>query len=309
MLVTLIFATIATICCTVIYTQIRALMAANNPYSRRLLYAADMRTAIEITGDAELDALRRRDAPTFMKFVVDRLKLTQWLGTEGLRDRLMKAGYRFKGAEVIYLFARFAFPITLLTLVAVYSIVANGSQSSGFMDIAIATFAIFAGLQIPDQFLKGKIKGRRQVINEAWPDALDLMQIAVESGMTIDKSIHYVADKLEVSAPPLADELMLLLTHVMVMPDRRAALLAFSKRIELDSIRNYSTVLIQAEKSGTPIGKALRTLSNESRKVRLRNAESRASQLGPKMTIPLIICFVPVLLLLLGMPAYITAMH
>lgn len=306
MLQTIIFSSLLFIGCSAFLLQLRTMFADNDPFARRIRLASDMRSAVEIAGDVALEAQRRRDAPGFMKVVVERLKLTRWLGTEGLRERLNKAGYRFRGAEVIYLFARFACPILLLSVAAFYVYVLNLIETETTSEALIAILAIFAGLQIPDQFLKRRAAARLSAIADAWPDSLDLMQIAVESGMTIDGGIRYVAEKLEDSCEPLSDELMLLLSHFSVMPDRRSALIAFAERVDLESVRNFSTVLIQAERSGTAIGKALRTLSSESRRTRMRLAEKKAAQLGPKLTVPLILCFVPVLLAIILMPGIIT---
>jgi tight adherence protein C len=142
----------------------------------------------------------------------------------------------------------------------------------------------------------------------AFPDSLDLMLICVESGMSIEHAFRKVGQEIGVQSVPLAEEFALATAELSYLPDRRTAYLNLAARTGLDSIKQIATVLIQAEKYGTPLGTALRVTAQESRDQRMMMAEQKAASLPPKLTVPMIVFFLPVLMVVVMAPAIISVM-
>jgi tight adherence protein C len=168
--------------------------------------------------------------------------------------------------------------------------------------------ALLLGIKAPELYLRNAISKRQSSMRSAFPDALDLLLICVESGMSIELAFRRVGQEIGVQSLPMAEEFALSTAELSFLPDRRQAYVNFAARTGLDSIRQVSTVLSQAEKYGTPLGQALRTTARESRESRMMEAEKIAASLPPKLTVPMIVFFLPVLMAVVIGPAALQMM-
>jgi tight adherence protein C len=173
------------------------------------------------------------------------------------------------------------------------------------MRIGVAVLAAYIGIKAPEIFLKNTIQKRQHSIRRAFPDALDLLLICVESGMSIEHAFRKVSGEIGSQSVPLAEEFTLTTAELSYLPDRRVAYENLGLRTGVDSVRQIVTVLIQSERYGTPLGTALRVVSQESRDNRLMEAEKKAAALPPKLTVPMILFFLPVLFAVILSPAII----
>jgi len=247
----------------------------------------------------------RQQPKAYMKQVVDRFNLDRWLGTDTARARLTMAGYRGQQAEIAFLFFRMVLPIGLCLITAFYVFVLLKLQQPLAIKLGIVIFAAYAGIKLPELFVSNAIQKRQASIRRAWPDALDLLLICVESGMSIEQAFRKVAQEIGSQSVPLAEELTLATAELSYLPDRRAAFENLGNRTGLDVVRNVATALIQAERYGTSLGQALRVLAQESRDQRMTEAEKKAAALPPKLTVPMILFFLPVLFVVIIIPALI----
>lgn len=241
----------------------------------------------------------------YMKDVVDRFSLNSWLGTEKAKMQLAMAGFRGAGAETTFLFFRLVTPIALFSAAIIYLLFVSTAEYSLPIKIGIAILAAYIGIKAPEVFLSNVTQKRQLSIRRAFPDALDLLLICVESGMSIEHAFRKVSSEIGVQSIPLAEELTLTTAELSFLPDRRQAYENLGLRTGLDSVRSICTVLIQAERYGTPLGTALRVVSQESRDTRMSEAEKKAAALPPKLTVPMIVFFLPVLFAVITTPAYI----
>jgi len=168
--------------------------------------------------------------------------------------------------------------------------------------------AAWIGMQLPFLFLKNKIQKRKLSIIRAFPDALDLLLICVESGMSIEAAFRKVSDEIGSQSIPLAEELTLTTAELSYLPDRRQAYENLAKRTDLDGVKAVCLALQQAERYGTPLANALRVMAQENRDMRMAEAEKKAAALPPKLTVPMILFFLPVLFVVILGPAIIKAM-
>ena len=250
-----------------------------------------------------------RHAPkAYMKNVVDRLKLGDWLGTETAKSKLAMAGFRGSGAEVTFLFFRLVAPIGFFLFAALYLFVLNDFGYSAGVRAAMVMAAAFIGMKAPEIFLKNVIDKRQVSIRKAWPDSLDLLLICVEAGMSIEQAFRRVSEEVGTQSVPLAEELTLTTAELSYLQERRVAYENLAKRTGLDQVKGVTTALIQAERYGTPLGTALRVLAQESRDSRMMEAEKKAAGLPPKLTVPMILFFLPVLFVVIMTPAVIQVM-
>ena len=251
------------------------------------------------TGKANL----RPEAKPFMARIVDGFSASKWLGTEGSKMKLAMAGFRGQGAEVTFLFFRLVSP-TVFFLVALGYVVAIGNPDMAFaFKGGICLAGAYAGIKAPEIFLSNTTSKRQKSVRQAFPDTLDLLLICIESGMSLEHAGRKVASEIGVQSVPMAEEMTLTMAEMSYLPDRRVAFENFAKRTGLEIVRSLSTVLIQSEKYGTPLGAALRVLSQEGRDVRMMEAEKKAASLPPKLTVPMILFFLPVLFIIIGTPA------
>ncbi len=289
---------------------IAAPMLEGNTLNKRMKGVADERERIrqrerERMAKGQQKILLRREPKAYMKNIVDQFKLGDWLGTETAKEKLVKAGYRGQQAEVTFLFFRLVAPVGFVAVSLFYLFVVDDFGLPWLMRIAISILAMFLGIKSPEIFLSNTTKKRQQSIRRAWPDALDLLLICVESGMSIEQAFRRVSQEVGTQSVALAEELTLATAELSYLSERRQAYENLANRTGLENVKAVSTALVQAERYGTPIGTALRVLGQESRDTRMSEAEKKAAALPPKLTVPMILFFLPVLFVVIMTPALI----
>jgi tight adherence protein C len=256
------------------------------------------------------DRINLRPSPrAYMQSIVDQLNLRKWLGEDHVRSTLIQAGYRGHGPYVTFLFFRLIMPIATLLVSALYVFVIGDIKQPTLIKFAIVLGSVWVGMRAPSLFLKNLIKRRQLSVRRAFPDALDLMLICVESGMSIDAAFRKVSEEIGSQSIPLAEELALTTAELSYLQDRRSAYENLAKRTNMEGVRSVCTALIQAERYGTPLGTALRVLAQENRDMRMSEAEKKAAGLPPKLTVPMILFFLPVLFIVIMGPAAIRVMN
>ncbi|TDR94686.1 type II secretion system F family protein [Enterovirga rhinocerotis] len=279
---------------------------------RRMKAVAQERERLRIRDRERLGSagrvVLRQEPKAYMKRVVDQFKLGDWLGTETAKSQLVMAGFRGSGAEVTFLFFRLVAPIAFALFAAFYLFVLNDFGQPAILRIAGVILALYLGIKAPELFLKNVIEKRQQSIRKAWPDSLDLLLICVEAGMSIEQAFRRVSEEVGSQSVALAEELTLTTAELSYLQERRAAYENLAKRTGLDAVKSITTALVQAEKYGTPLGQALRVLAQESRDMRMMEAEKKAAGLPPKLTVPMILFFLPVLFVVIMTPAVIQVM-
>ena len=250
----------------------------------------------------------RQSPKLYMKTVVDNFNLNKWVGEEKARLKLMQAGFRGQAPYVTFLFFRMAMPIVMLFGSLFYIFVLIDLDYAPSLKFAMCIGCAYLGMQSPNLFLRNKIQHRQLSIKRAFPDALDLLLICVESGMSIEAAFRKVSDEIGTQSVPLAEEFTLTTAELSYLPDRRQAYDNLVQRTGLDSVKAVGLALQQAERYGTPLGTTLRVLSQESRDMRMQEAEKKAAGLPPKLTVPMIVFFLPVLFVVILGPAAIKVM-
>lgn len=248
-------------------------------------------------------ATLRTEPKAYMKKIVDDFSLKKWLGTDTARLQLTQAGFRGAQAEIAFLFFRLIVPLSLFAITLVYAFLIFDNDYPAVVKVGAAIGGAYAGIKAPELYLKNVISKRRLSMRRAFPDAMDLLLICVESGMAIEPAFRRVGGEIGVQSVPLAEEFALATAELSFLPERRLAYENFALRTGIEVAKQISTVLIQAEKYGTPLGQALRVVGQESRDARMMEAEKRAAALPPKLTVPMIVFFLPVLFAVIMTPA------
>ena len=247
----------------------------------------------------------RPEPKAYMRRIVEQFKLGDWLGTENAKLRLAMAGYRGAQAEIAFLFFRLAVPIGLFLFTLFYVFVVKDFGQPIMIRIGMAIGGAYLGLKAPEICLSNQINKRQLSMRIAFPDALDLLLICVEAGMSIEQAFRKVSTEIGGQSVALAEEFALCTAELSYLSDRKIAYENLSLRTGLESVKSVSTALIQAERYGTPLGTALRTLAQESRDQRMNAAEKKAAALPPKLTVPMILFFLPVLFVIIMFPALV----
>lgn len=288
-------------------------LLARDNFSSRLKAVAKRREELQAAQKARVgpkqSRLRQQQSEGTVKVVVDRLKLLNPASSEAMRTKLMQAGMRGQAPVYTYAFFRFVAPVALMLLTAIYVFgLANLEMGVGGK-LAICLGAGLVGFFLPGIILSNKITNRQLILGKSFPDALDLMVICVEAGLSMEAAFNRVADELAESAPELCEEFSLTTAELAFLPDRRQALENLSMRTGLPATKALATSLIQAEKYGTPISVSLRVLSTEQRDERMSRAERKAGALPAQLTVPMIAFFLPVLFVVLIGPAIIRTLQ
>lgn len=251
-----------------------------------------------------------RAAPKqYMKVAVERFNLNKWLGQETARQKLVQAGYRGQAPYVAYLFFRMLSPLAAGVIAAIYVFLVLQFDLPLGVKIAICLGASYAGVQAPYLFLKNQIARRQLSIKRAFPDALDLLLICVESGMSVEAAFRRVSQEIGSQSIALAEELTLTTAELSYLQERRQAYENLAKRTDIDGVKAVCLALQQAERYGTSLGQTLRVMAQENRDMRMAEAEKRAAGLPPKLTVPMILFFLPVLFMVILGPAVIRIMQ
>jgi tight adherence protein C len=258
---------------------------------------------------AEQQKVSLRQSPKqYMQAIVDRFDLRRWVGQEEARLKLVQAGYRGQAPYVTYLFFRMVTPVVAFLFAIFYVFVVLDLQQTAMIKLGIGIAAAYLGMQLPLMLLKNKIQRRQLSIKRAFPDTLDLLLICVESGMSIEAALRKVSDEIGTQSVPLAEELTLTMAELSFLQDRRQAYENLGKRTDLEGVRSVGMALQQAERYGTPLASMLRVMAQENRDMRMSEAEKKAAGLPPKLTVPMILFFLPVLFVVILGPAAIKVM-
>jgi len=245
----------------------------------------------------------------FIKNIVQKLKLEQGKQTNEIRLKLARAGYRSRDAIMFYLLMRVACPIGTGFLAFFLIFVLQAFKMIAAVKILSVIIAVFIGLTLPDIFLKNSSQKRVVVLRKAMPDALDLLVICAEAGLSLDASLDRVSREMGLSCPELAEEVGLTAVELGFFPDRSRALQNLSDRVPLPGVMALVNTLIQTEKYGTPLAQALRVLSGEMREDRIMAAETKAAKLPATLTVPMILFILPPLFIVLLGPAIMRVMN
>ncbi|RUM26751.1 type II secretion system F family protein [Rhizobium vallis] len=251
-------------------------------------------------GKASLRAQNNRP----VRQIVERFNLRKALVDDNTVNKLRAAGFRSENALNTFLAARFLLPFLFFALAAFWVFGLDGLAERGMPMRVLAVIGIaYIGFYAPNIYISNRIGKRQHSIKRAWPDALDLMLICVESGISIEAAMRRVSEELGEQSPALAEEMVLTTAELSFLPDRRAALENLATRTQLELVRSVTQALIQADRYGTPVAQALRVLAQEGRDERMNEAEKKAAALPPKLTVPMILFFLPVLIAVILGPA------
>ena len=241
----------------------------------------------------------------FKKRIVDRLNLSKLLEDPKVVDKLAQAGFRGPRPVTTFYFFRFASPFIFSALIGVYLFLINDFGLPGMSKVTFTVAGLLLGYYAPNLYVSNIAQKRQQSIMQAFPDALDLLLICVEAGMSIEAAIQKVGSEIGSRSIELAEEFSLLSAELSYLPERRMAYEGLAKRTNHPGVKSVATAMIQAEKYGTPLAQALRVMAKENRDLRLSAAETKAAALPAKLTVPMIIFFLPVLFVVILGPAII----
>jgi tight adherence protein C len=250
---------------------------------------------------------RLRQAPKgYIQQIVDSLDLKSKLDSDELRQKLKSAGYRGEGPVLTYMVFRVFIPPVLFLVALFYIFVVIELDYPPMIKVLIALGVGFFGFYMPNIFIQNITQKRQVSIEQAFPDSLDMLLICVQSGMSVEAAFGKVAREITVQSVELAEELSLTTAELSYLPDRRTAYENLAKRTGIEGVKSVCTALVQAERYGTPVGQALRVMAKENRDIRMNKAEQKAAALPPKLTVPMILFFLPVLFVAILCPAVIT---
>jgi tight adherence protein C len=286
-----------------------AATTVRNPMARRVKALNERREQLKAGIIASTSKRRRtitnkNEVADKVRMVLGSLKMLQDEQVEKAQLKLMQAGIRSKDLAFVVIFARFVMPLVIgsVTITGVY-LLDWFPEWGAFKKYALVAGSLIGSYKAPDIWLKNKITKRSAAIRKGLPDALDLLVICAEAGLTVDAAFNRVARELGKAYPELGDEFALASIELGFLTDRRQAFENLATRIDLDSIRGVVTTMIQTEKYGTPLASALRVLSAEFRNERMMRAEEKAARLPAIMTVPLILFILPVLFIVILGPA------
>jgi tight adherence protein C len=244
----------------------------------------------------------------FMKALLNNLKLEKILESPGMKEKLARAGWRGQAPLVTFMFFRFLMPPVLLIGAYIYLFGIAHLTWPWAAKLAAGLGAGVLGYFVPDIFVSNRIQARRDSIMRAFPDALDLLLICVESGMSIESAFNRVAAEVGTQSVELAEEFGLTTAELSYLPDRKMAFQNLAERCGHPGVKAVAAALIQSEKYGTPMGQALRVTAQENREMRMSEAERKAHALPAKLTVPMIVFFLPCLFVVILGPAAIKIM-
>jgi tight adherence protein C len=250
----------------------------------------------------------RREPKVYMRKIVEQLDLAKHLSADDAKEKLTMAGYRGTAPMTVFLFFRFVTPIALFVLTLIYMFLIGQFDQPIALKVGAAVVAAFIGIKAPQLYLKNKITKRQLSIRRAFPDALDLLLICIESGMSVEAAFRKVSQEIGEQSIPLAEELVLTSAEMSYLQDRRLAYENLGLRTGLDGVKAVTGALIQAERYGTPVAQSLRVMAQENRDMRMNEAEKKAAALPPKLTVPMILFFLPVLFIVILGPAIMQVM-
>src|SRR5215510_3682432 len=291
-----------------VYTLVMPLLAGEN-LSKRMKAVASERERIRARERERMNkgekVTLRQTPKQLVSRVVEDFNLTKYLAQESAREKLTLAGYRGQAPYVTFLFFRLVAPIVLFIASILYVFVISHMEKSLPVKIGICLGAAYLGLQAPMLFLKNAIGKRQFQIKRAFPDALDLLLICIESGMSVEVAFRKVASEIVAQSVALSEEFTLTTAELSYLQDRKVAYENLARRTGLEGVKSVCLALQQSERYGTPLGQSLRVMAQENRDMRMTEAEKKAAALPPKLTVPMILFFLPVLFVVILGPTYI----
>ena len=286
-----------------------AATTVRDPMARRVKALNERREQLKAgivasTSKRRRNITNRNEVADRVRALLSSLKMLQDEQVQKAQQRLMQAGIRSKDLAFVVIFARFVLPVVMgaIILVVVYWI-DNFPTWGAFKKYGLVAGTLLLAYKAPDLFLRNKVQKRSHAIRKGLPDALDLLVICAEAGLTVDAAFGRVARELGKAYPELGDEFALTSIELGFLTDRRQAFENLAMRIDLDAVRGVVATMIQTEKYGTPLASALRVLSAEFRNERMMRAEEKAARLPAIMTVPLILFILPVLFIVILGPA------
>jgi tight adherence protein C len=285
---------------------------SENKLGSRLKEVAKKREELRKRSRAELAkggaSLQHKNANSFAKGLVDKLNLQKALADDTLTEKLIRAGLRGNAAQTMFYFYRAALPIAFGAAGAFY-VMMFGADLALHVKLGAIVGGVAFGFYAPNIYLKNLADKRRTKIMQAFPDSLDMMLICVESGMSVEMAMQRVGQEIAPASVELAEEFSLTTAELSYLPERRMAYENLARRTDHPGVKAVAMALTQAEKYGTPVGQALRVMAKENRDLRLAEAEKKAASLPPKLTVPMIVFFLPVLFAVIIGPAIIQVNH
>lgn len=287
---------------------IYAATTASNPMTKRVKALNDRREQLKagITGSTKRRAklVTKNETTDRIRNFLSSLKILQDSQVKAAQIKLMQAGIRSKEYAVAVIFGRLVLPIVFGGLI-VYFVYGTDTFAtySPLKRYGIVAITFILSYKAPDLFLNNKISKRSSAIRKGLPDALDLLVICAEAGLTVDAAFQRVSRELGKAYPELGDEFTLTAIELSFLAERRAAFENLAMRVKLDAVKGVVTTMIQTEKYGTPLASALRVLSAEFRNERMMRAEEKAARLPAIMTVPLILFILPTLFIVILGPA------
>lgn len=290
-------------------------MLSRGALEKRMKEVAEHRDAIRARRKAELQARRiglRTEPEGIAKLIdtlVKRFEISRLVASEDSKHKLQQAGLRGSTPLTIFMFFRFVMPFVLFAVALLYINVVLEPHWSGYLRLSAALGAALLGYYLPDVYVTNRIVKRKEAIMVGFPDALDLLLICVESGMSAEMAFNKVSQEIGRTSPILAEEFAITTAELSYLPDRKQAFDNLALRCISESVQAVATALSQSEKYGTPLGAALRTCARENRETRMALAEKKAAALPAKLTVPMIVFFLPCLFVVIMGPAIMKVAH
>ena len=288
---------------------IYAATTVHDPMAKRIKALNERREQLKAGIVASTSRRRKKisnknEAADRVRTVLGSMRMLQDEQVEKAQKKLMQAGVRSKDLAFVVIFARFVMPVVIGVIVITGVYVLDWFPEWGaFKKYGLVAASLIGAYKAPDLYLKNRITKRSHAIRKGLPDALDLLVICAEAGLTVDAAFNRVARELGKAYPELGDEFALTSIELGFLTDRRQAFENLAARIDLESVRGVVTTMIQTEKYGTPLASALRVLSAEFRNERMMRAEEKAARLPAIMTVPLILFILPTLFIVILGPA------
>ena len=255
-----------------------------------------------LTGEGGRISLRQ-EPKAFILNIVEKFNMKDAFADKESRAKLKQAGYRSENHLMTFTFARIVGPMVGLGVSLFYIFVVLNLEYPPMVKLLLAMIFAYACYYAPLIYIHNQKAKRQASITKAWPDALDLMLICVEAGMTAETGFQKVASEIGIASVELAEELTLLTAELSYLQERRQAYENMSERTGLEGVRGVMTSMIQAEKYGTPLADAIRVMAEENRAERMNKAEKKAAALPPKLTVPMILFFLPAIFVVVLGPA------
>ena len=292
-----------------VFLAIYAAVTVSDPMAKRVKALNERREQLKAgitasTAKKRASLVKTSETTDQMRAILSRLKVLQDSQLKEVQQKLAQAGWRSKELAVAVIFARMVLPIAIGGGAALYIYALGGlADWSELKRFGVFAIALIGSYKAPDIFVKNAITKRTDAIRKGLPDALDLLVICAEAGLTVDAAFGRVARELGRGYPELGDEFALTAIELGFLTERRMAFENLAYRVNLDAVKGVVTTMIQTEKYGTPLASALRVLSAEFRNERMMRAEEKAARLPAIMTIPLILFILPVLFIVILGPA------